>query len=397
MAPSRQRVQPSGAARFSCGVERPHSARTRPYRRAMKSTGMIPVSWLRPRRVAFIAAVIGTALASEMYVIQRIRYPASTPANLFMIHIAFWLIWAACVPVAIRVAAQVDRSTLSVPVRLAVHLGTAVLLGILNTAIVHGLRIAFGFIGADMATLSAYFGFVSWQLTSNLLAYGLIVGIYHTSASESRARTTELTATRLREELALARLATLRSQLQPHFLFNTLNTVSSLIDDDPSAARRTVTLLSHLLRESLARANDDVIRLRDELAFVDRYLDIERVRYGERLQVEREIDGPSLDQLVPSYVLVPLVENAVKHGVARHAGVAHVRLSTRLTADDVRLSVSNSGGWSDADPSPGTGLSRLRGRLAALYGERAFLNVIRSKNDEVRVDVIIPHATGSVA
>lgn len=191
-----------------------------------------------------------------------------------------------------------------------------------------------------------------------------------------RYRKEALEASRLQAELAEAQLHALKSQLHPHFLFNALNAVVTLTTSDPPAAKRVVILLSDLLRRALADAEVQEVPLAREIEFARSYLEIEQVRFPNRLSVEVSVD-PRVDRaLVPHLMLQPLVENAVRHGIGPKAGPGTVRIEAGLDRDVVRLSVVDDGvGPSVAARSrgAGVGLSNVRARLGRLYGDRASL------------------------
>jgi two-component system LytT family sensor kinase len=178
-------------------------------------------------------------------------------------------------------------------------------------------------------------------------------------------------AAKLQAELAQVHLDALRRQLDPHFLFNTLNAVSTLVERDPRGVRRMIARLSELLRHSLDGANVPEIPLRQELALLDCYLDIMRVRFQGRLTVETHVDGCALNSLVPSLILQPLVENAIRHGVERVRGMGHIEISGVVDGETVTLRVRDNGpGVTDTTSRRGVGLRNTVARLDRLYGAR---------------------------
>jgi two-component sensor histidine kinase len=177
---------------------------------------------------------------------------------------------------------------------------------------------------------------------------------------------------RLEAQLAEARLDALRRQLDPHFLFNTLNAVSALVERDPRGVRRMIMRLSELLRHSFEGARDAEVPLRAELALLNRYVEIMQVRFQGRLTVETRVDDPALDALVPSMILQPLVENAIKHGVERATGAGEIRIEGERSGDELVLRVRDNGpGISESAAEPGrvgVGLRNTVARLEQLYG-----------------------------
>ena len=196
-------------------------------------------------------------------------------------------------------------------------------------------------------------------------------------------------AERTRAEVGEARMAALQAQMNPHFLFNTLNTVAALVKRDPAAAERTIENLSAVLRTTLDRSQQPLATVRDELQNVRAYLDIEQQRLGGRLQVQFDIDPRSEDRTVPTMTLQPLVENALRHGIASRIEGGTVRIGIRETDGALRLTVEDDGPGFAARHREGTGLGNLRRRLETLYGEEASLTVSRGAPGG-RVTVTVP-------
>lgn len=214
-----------------------------------------------------------------------------------------------------------------------------------------------------------------------LVTYFALVGAYHAYEYSRRYREREsaaaqlaLKASRLEASLSRANLDSLRTQLNPHFLFNTLNAISVMaMKGERQGVVRMLTLLSDLLRLSLDHTQQ-VVSLREELEILDRYLEIEHVRFRDRLTLERDIDPAVLDAEVPSLLLQPLVENAIRHGISRRPGTGIVRVEAEIVNGDcVELRVLDTGPGVDGVPSrdgTGVGLANTRARLEQLYGSR---------------------------
>jgi hypothetical protein len=200
-------------------------------------------------------------------------------------------------------------------------------------------------------------------------------------------------ARRRRDELELvareSQLRALRAQLNPHFLFNSLNSVRSLITEDPKRAASMITGLSDILRYSLASARQDTVLLADEMSVIDEYVGVERMRFEERLQVERAIEPAALAARVPPMLVQTLVENAVKHGIADLPQGGVVRLEARVREGRVEIVVTNSGRFKPPEDGTGYGLRNARERLRLLYGERASLTV-REDGDRTTATLLLP-------
>ena len=200
----------------------------------------------------------------------------------------------------------------------------------------------------------------------------------------------------LEAQLTEARLSALRMQLNPHFLFNTLNAVSALVERDPAGVRTMVARLSSLLRRVLDDSGAQVVPLRDEAAFLRDYLDVQRVRFQDRLRVEEDWDPDALDALVPPLVLQPLVENAVGHGVSRiEEGVGVIRLAARRDGDRLVLTIADNGPGLSAEPrrSGGVGIPNTRARLDALYGADGALAFAAAPGGGAIAEVSLPFRT----
>jgi LytS/YehU family sensor histidine kinase len=204
---------------------------------------------------------------------------------------------------------------------------------------------------------------------SELVSAGLALALSLAWDAHRRSRAHEAQALQLEASLAEARLRVLASQLHPHFLFNTINAISVMVHRDPRAADAMLVGLADLLRATLQQRDAHEIPLRDELALLDRYLDIMRLRFGPRLLVEVSVASDAGALLVPPFVLQPLVENALEHGIAGRAGPGTVRIDARRVGDRLRLEVTDDGaGLTPTATREGIGLSTTRRRLEQLYG-----------------------------
>lgn len=204
-------------------------------------------------------------------------------------------------------------------------------------------------------------------------------------------------AAQLRAQLASARLAALRTQLNPHFLFNTLHAVSALVERDPPGVRRMIARLSELLRASLDGGEEAEISLARELDFTRRYLEIMKIRFEGRLDIVESIEAEALSAQVPNFLLQPLVENAFKHGIDRLEGAGRIEVRAHRTGDRLVLSVSDNGpGVSGAPPAAdGVGIGNTRARLAQLYGTDQSLTLKSDPAGGATVVVSLPFRAGA--
>lgn len=226
----------------------------------------------------------------------------------------------------------------------------------------------------------------------NVPVYWILVSLVHALRYHQRFQERERQALELEGRLNEARLHALRMQLHPHFLFNTLNAIATLVHKDPQLADDMIGNLSELLRAALDTSSQQVIPLRQELEFLDRYLQIQQARFGDRLEVVREIDSALLDCLIPTMILQPLVENAVRHGIEPNTGPGRLTLSARRDAGRLRLVVTDNGKGLSATTAPveGIGLANTRARLAQLYGESGRLTLTCSPAGGLAAEIELP-------
>ncbi len=229
-------------------------------------------------------------------------------------------------------------------------------------------------------------------LDYGILIYWVILLIKYSLEYYSRYRDSELRTSRLEAQLSRAHLQALKMQLHPHFLFNTLNAISVLIDRDPEGARKTLGRLSDLLRLTLEYDGIQEVPLERELDFLDRYLSIEKTRFGDRLTVNFRIDPEVVNAAVPAMILQPLVENAIKHGINRQRGPGSVEIFAARHNETLRMQVHDNGvGIREHSDRKGVGLTNTRERLEKMYGARFRLEVRNNTDSGVTAIVEIPY------
>jgi LytS/YehU family sensor histidine kinase len=234
---------------------------------------------------------------------------------------------------------------------------------------------------------------VSQNFVIESMVFWALIGVIHAVVYYYRYREREREAALLHGQLAEARLEALGAQLHPHFLFNTLQGISTLLHRDPDAADRMLARLSDLLRRTLRQAESQEVPLGEELETLDHYVAIQQVRFQDRLTVEKVIGPGAEEVLVPNFVLQPLVENAIEHGIARRAGAGRITIAAARNGDHLELSVTDDGSGLDSTndfPVEGIGLGNTRRRLAALYGDRASLTLAPAPGGGLRVDLLVP-------
>jgi LytS/YehU family sensor histidine kinase len=207
-------------------------------------------------------------------------------------------------------------------------------------------------------------------------------------------RDRELKATRLEGKLAQAQLQVLKMQLHPHFLFNTLNAISALLHKDAESADVMIARLGELLRTTLENVGTQEIPLRQELEFIQPYLEIEKARLGDRLQVEMHIDPEAMDAAVPNLVLQPIVENAIRHGIAPYAEKGRIDIRARRESGILRMEVEDNGPGLSFEQQvnfrPGVGITNTRARLQQLYGLDHQFEMKNGASRGLTVTLVIP-------
>lgn len=215
--------------------------------------------------------------------------------------------------------------------------------------------------------------------------YAIVAGVAYATAATARAAQAETLA-------AQAQLAALRAQLNPHFLFNALHTVVHLIPREPARAAEAAELVAGLLRTTIEE-DRDIVSLREEWTFVRRYLDVERIRFGDRLVVRSELSDRAMTAELPAFALQTLIENAVRHGAAPSVAATEIVVSARSADETLTVTVRDTGvgaapgSW---ERTAGTGLARLRDRLATLYGTRAKLALVTRPNEGFTAVLTVP-------
>ena len=305
--------------------------------------------------------VLGAWTAVAILFGLQVRFQSDPPRPwgwIVVWQLAGWWTWAAFTPLVTTIsarAARLRRPELIVAAHIPAALATAVLCAAAEGVVKWALDIY-------RTTPLTLWGNVSYAVatywTFNVLIYAMIVGLYHA-----------IRAARLEHQLMQARLDALSGQLQPHFLFNTLHTISAFVLEDPKTANRMITRLSELLRHSFSREREPVVSLEEELALLDHYVAIQEARFGDRLSVTFRVDPDAASGTVPTLLLQPIVENAIRHGgPGRNGGVVQVEIAARRLGDRLRLEVRDNGPGVMMGVKNGVGIANTRERLAQLYG-----------------------------
>ena len=239
--------------------------------------------------------------------------------------------------------------------------------------------------------LATWLRSVTVSLDYGVLLYGIVLLVHYAVENYARCQEGRVRASKLETQLAQAQLNALKMQLHPHFLFNTLHSISTLVNEDPEAAEAMIARLSELLRLSLENTGAQEVPLSQELEFVERYLEIEQIRFEDRLRILFDVDPQTLDAQVPNLILQPLVENAIRHGIAQKPG-GTVEVRASLVEGKLLLQVLDDGVGlaSKCLNRPGLGLTNTRARLDAIYGKEHDFVLRNASNGGAEAAIRIP-------
>jgi two-component sensor histidine kinase len=382
----------------------------------------VPRRWVEPALiVAFWTAMAVLTAAGQMLDPRRSSLTPGhgslepiAPSASFGLAFAASYLWAALTPVIFWLSRRYGLDRARWRSRLPVLLGAGVLVAVAVEAAVAYLRFEVFFERRDPGfTFDPLFGMGRLLWLDDLIVYLAILaaGFARDYFLRLQARQNEAVqlqaeaarlqaeAARLEAQLADARLAALRAQLDPHFLFNTLNAVSSLVGSDPRGVRRMIARLSALLRHTLEESVEPEVPLAQELQVLAQYVEIMEVRFEGRLQVDTQVDPGAMDALVPNLILQPLVENAIKHGVSRlpSAAVGRIQVAGRRDGDVLVLTVRDNGPAPADTDGPtrvdGVGLRNTRGRLAQLYGPEQTFTLATAPEGGIVAELTLPYHT----
>jgi two-component system LytT family sensor kinase len=361
---------------------------------------MTPAKGRVPVRVIFsVATALGffSAFAAFYFISTFTDKPAGF-GLLLALNLTYWYSWACLTPGILCLTRRFTFDRNSWKVSIPVHIAGVIVATSLHVAMAVASQMAIYYaVGESLDTWlheaqEMLFLNFDWEM----MTYWTIVGVGTAIRYMNEARARELSALQLETRLVEARLHTLQSQMQPHFLFNTLNTISALMHRDVDAADAMIARLSDLLRMSLHRVGVQEVPLKEELDFLSKYLEIEQTRFRDRLTVVFDVQADTLDALVPNLLLQPLVENAIKHGIGPRPTPGQIAVRARINGAMLELDVQDNGvGLSAArltDFNRGVGLSNTRSRLDHLYGSLHRFEFRQSAEGGLLVCIAIPMA-----
>ena len=352
--------------------------------------------------VLAILAVCGLADIGHLYIehlfIAR-GYPIEQPQPYALYNILlFWTTYAALVPCVLFLTEKYRLDLQSWRRKLLIHTGAAMAFAYLHTsfnAILNPRRLL-----THAPLPPTLVRVVTVNFPIDFLAYWAIIGIAYALHFYSRSQQHDLAAAQLQASLAEARLRLLRAQLNPHFLFNTLNAISALaLKGEGKAVARALARLTDLLRIGLNERYPKIITLGKELELIENYLEIQRLLFGDRLAIERSIEPGVISAEVPCLILQPLVENAIVHGVSRETGAARIRIAASRVHETLRMEVADSGAGFHTQPADrsGIGLAGTQARLEHHYGAGQHIEYSRSSEGGACVTISIPFRSEGVS
>ena len=348
------------------------------------------------RGLAIVAAwaLIALLFAGQAWFAAQVRHEPLPWARASGIWVVWAAIWAALTPIALHLAARFPLQRPHVLRAIAVHAAASAACATATLALFAVAAPVIGATQVEPTWLGTFARLLGTTFILQTIVYWVIVAAAHGERGVRAAREKDRRQLRLEAQLAEARLQTLRAQLEPHFLFNALNTISVLMRENVDAAERILLQLSALLRRSLDGTEADEVTLGEELGFLESYLAIEQARFGERLGIRIVAPDDVLDARVPTLILQPLVENALHHGIATRAGPGRVEIRAERHGDMLRLRVTDDGRGLPPAASERVGLANTRARLQLLYADRQRFDVRNADTGGVIADIELPWSTG---
>ena len=357
--------------------------------------GVIIAVWF-----AFASLVVGRLFIDP----DRAARPPITAVSDVTWRMSIYLLWALFTPFIFWLSSRTGLGPARSAGRIALHLLSAVSIATVmdaysDTVYRYLLRSPEERDAIGAILRGSFFDVVRLGFLWELIIYAAILAIGFARDYYRRFQERQMQAARLEAQLTEARLDALRMQINPHFLFNTLHAISSMVEHDPSGVRKMVARLSALLRHTLDHDGSQEVTLARELDVLDDYLAIMQVRFEHRLTVRRDVSSDLRDAMVPDMILQPIVENAIKHGVTQRSSPGWVEITaTRLDSNDqLRIAIEDNGPGLQADGSVpnGVGLQNVRSRLAQMYGDAAALTLTEGREGGVRATLSLPYHTQS--
>ena len=349
--------------------------------------------WIQTRPGRVVLAALGWTIVGCVFALPDLSAGKDRRYAL-LLSLTLWWSWGLVTPLILWVDRQIPVSRKQLVRRVLAHFLPSLLVTFVFIYVLGGLRAAFGIAEWNrLASIGLLVDALRGMFLWHWLNYWLILGAWQAYQYYVRYLAGELRLERLEKSFSEARLNALRMQLDPHFLFNALNTISSQLERDPKLARRMIEHLGDLLRLSLESKDRQEVPLAEEMAFLEHYLAIQKIRFGDHLRIETQIAPEVKYASVPCLFVQPLVENAIRHGISRRASGGTVIVSAQRAGDRLDIRVLDDGvglpaGWT-LENSRGLGLSVTRERIAGLHPEGR-LDVKRRTSGGTEVEISLP-------
>src|SRR5579863_2867528 len=347
---------------------------------------------MKHRSLRWIAAILLWSTLGLLFALPSLS--SGNWRKILVASLAQWWCWGLVTPLIYWIDRRLPFKENQLGRRILAHLPVSVVLTIVYYYVLEAMAAALG-----LAAWSRLAGFVPMGavpgLLWNWLVYWVIFGVLETAQYYQHYLSSELRLERLERSFSEARLNALRMQLDPHFLFNALNTISAQVERDPRLARTMIEHLGDLLRLSLDARDRQEIPLAEELAFLDHYVAIQKIRFADRLRIEIQVNPEVKYALVPCLIVQPLVENAIRHGISRRDSGGTVTVTAERGAYHVEIRVADDGvglppGWTP-ESSLGTGLSVTRERILGLHPDGNSRFVVRPRHGGgAEVEISLP-------
>jgi signal transduction histidine kinase len=354
--------------------------------------------------VISVWAMLGLIYAGPIYFEVEAEGMGHAAWRIFTWGILTWLAWAPLTPAIVWLARRFSLVGETWLRSLVVHLPAFFLISAIHSAAATIINVTikpFDNMGESPTDFwPRFLSRMKGSFGSDLLIYGGVIGICYALDYYRKYREREFLATRLEAQLAQAQLDSLRMQLHPHFLFNTLNSIVGLVRDNKNqTAVNMLVGLSDLLRHTLDHSSEQEIELREEISFIKLYLSIQQMRFSDRLRISYDIHPATTNAMVPNLILQPLTENALRHGIGRSADSGVVGISSALEDGHLRLTVYDDGAGLPDDwqlkSSAGIGLANTAARLQQLYDDDHQFDIRNRPAGGVEVTILLPFRTAS--
>ena len=384
---------------MDCAIVFAHQEQTSAHKEddaEMKVGRLLQRRWVRAVLIVAAWTVLASFLTSQMYLAYSRRDIPIRWERIFLVEFLYAYIWAALTPLILWLSRRFPIERWNWVRSMLVHVGASVFIGF-ATRVLHDLML-YSLVSDSAWTfsLTKLLMNVYFMTDYGVMLYWLILLISYSFNYQRRYREGEVRATRLEAQLAQAQLQALKMQLHPHFLFNTLHSISALVHKNADAADKMIARLGDFLRLTLENSGAQEVSLQEELEFLKCYLEIERIRFQDRLTVQMDIEPQTLDARLPNLILQPIVENAIRHGISPRTSAGRIAIEARRLNGFLQVQVTDNGPGLSSDSSSGSivkagiGLANTQARLKQLYGDQHRLDLANAASGGLTVILEIP-------